>query len=96
MIHSRIPSLRAAATIAFSESFLHELPAVEAQQFGISADGLHRCLPPEETQERVALLAEFPKSLAATARLFLRDHSDVAGDGFAVGEPSWIAKKTLQ
>jgi hypothetical protein len=25
MIHSRIPSLRAAATIAFSESFLHEL-----------------------------------------------------------------------
>jgi hypothetical protein len=77
----------------FCHSFLHQLPAVEALELGIAAHGLHRRLSPKKTQQRVALLAEFSESLAPAAGTFARNHSDVTGDGFAIGEASWIPEE---
>jgi hypothetical protein len=77
----------------FAQSFLDQLAAVEAPEFGIAAHGMDRRFSPKKAHQRVALLAELPQSLAPSARMFAGDHSDVTGYGLTVGEASRITEK---
>jgi len=93
MIHSRIPSLRAAAIRALPIPFWDQLSAVEALQFGITTSGVQGGFSPKEAEQGIALLRESSESLVAPAGTFTGDHADVTGDSFPVGEASWITQE---
>jgi hypothetical protein len=51
---------------------------------------------PQITQQRVALLGQFPQPLSLTAGVFTRDHSDVAGYVLALGKAARIPQEHLR
>src|SRR5712691_5170712 len=93
MIQSRIPSLRATATFAFPQPFLHQFVLVEAFQGRVLAHRMGRRLAPEKAQQSVALLAQGTTSLPAAAGVFTRDQSHITGHRFAIGEPRRFAQE---
>jgi len=90
MIQRRIPSFRAAAT-RFGESFLYDLPSIEALQVGIASRSVRRRFAPEKPEKWVALFAERSESLPFATRVLARDHTDVARERLSVEKSTRIA-----
>src|ERR1700739_32496 len=77
----------------FPQSFLHQLPPIEAFQLRIPLDRVHRRFAPQITQQRVSWFAHRPQPLPAPAGVFARDHADVASHCFPIDEPQRIAQE---
>jgi hypothetical protein len=63
----------------FARPLLLQCSSIASSQCGVASHGVNGRLTPQIPQERIALLGELPKSLPIAARVFARNHPDVAG-----------------
>src|SRR6267378_6250269 len=95
MIHSRIPSLRATAILAFPRLFLDQFAAVETLQLRIPAYRVYRRLTPEKPQQRIALFTQPTEPLPPSTGVFTRNHPHITSQGLAVRESCCLAQEHL-
>src|SRR5437870_6515127 len=73
------PKLAGRGDPRLAQSLLLQLAPVEALQLWILANGVHRCLAPEKTQQRVALLAQRTQPLPTDRKSVVQGKGGVDG-----------------
>src|SRR6202451_2528103 len=95
MIHSRIPSLRATATLAFPRPFLPHFAAKKPLHPRSLACRRPPRLSPEKPQQWITLFTQPTEPLSPSARIFTWNHYHITSQGFAVCESGRVSQEHI-
>src|ERR1700751_2221819 len=77
----------------FPQTFLHQLVLIKTLQLRILANCMSHRFAPQKTKKRIPLFAQTAQSLPASAGVFARDQSHIAGYCLSIYEPLRLTQK---